>query len=67
MQRCRSCGVSLPSLPSLLVKSSFFGVVGLVVLPRFCFGVTGGFGVPLVVKPEAAVKLSCKELNKQDD
>ena len=53
MRRCRSCGVSLPSLPSLLVKSSFFGVAGLVVLPVFCFGVAGGFGVPLVVELEA--------------
>ena len=49
----RSCGVSLPSLPSLLVKLSFFSVTGLVILPEFCFGVAGGFGVPLVVKPEA--------------
>ena len=45
--------MSLPSLLSLLVKSPFFGVAGLVVLAVFCFGVTGGFEVPLVVEPEA--------------
>ena len=54
MHHCHSSGVSLPSLPSLLVKLSFFGVARLVVLAEFCFGVTGGFGVPLVVEPEAA-------------
>ena len=45
--------MSLPSLPSLLVKLSFFGIAGLVVLAVFCFSVAGGFEVPLVVKPEA--------------
>ena len=42
----------MPSLPSLLVKLSFFSVAGLVVLGGFCFGVAGKFRVPLVVEPE---------------
>ena len=41
-------------LLSLFIKLSFFGVTGLVVLGGFCFSVTGGFRVLLVVKPEAA-------------
>ena len=45
--------MSLPSLPSLFVKSSFFSVARLVVLGGLCFSVAGGFRVLLVVELEA--------------